>query len=90
MWRQRLRQHIYRLGSQPQRSVRLFFSGLGLFALGVAGFWAYWQGFGWLRWPAWLLLISGFILAGRGYIGIFANRFSQVLRHSEKAQTPPE
>lgn len=70
---------IYRLGQEPKLSLKRFFIGLGLFALAASCIaWGYYH-------QAWVQLIGLIILAPAiffalwGYIGIFANRFSQVI-----------
>lgn len=70
---------FFRLGSHPHLSWARFKKGLGLFVAGVVLLYAgaiYWI---WLQIPAVFLLGLGFALAAYGYLGIFANRFSQTL-----------
>lgn len=70
---------LHRWGSNPQKSWADFKIGLGIFVLGVvfiyAGlkFWIYLQILGLI------LMAIGFVIAAKGYLGIFANRFSQTL-----------
>ncbi|WP_018691354.1 hypothetical protein [Algicola sagamiensis] len=71
---------IYRLGANPKRSLKVFLIGLLLFAVGagaiVYGYFheAYWQLLGLI------LLVPAIGLAAIGYLGIFANRFAQVMK----------
>lgn len=74
-----LKNLLFRLGSDPQLSWARFKKGLAFFVLGVVLLYAgalYWI---WLQIPAVVLLSFGFITAAYGYLGIFANRFSQTL-----------
>jgi hypothetical protein len=73
------REWIYRLGSEPKRSIKRFFSGLALFIVGAAGFAIEHQFGAWSKVVSLLFLIPGFLLACWGWLGIFANRFAQVL-----------
>ncbi|MCG7537774.1 hypothetical protein [Pseudoalteromonas sp. OOF1S-7] len=81
-----MRRLIYRLGSHPKRSLRFFLCGLALFALSatliVLGY--FYQA--WLQLPGLLLLALALGVAGYGYLGIFANRFSQVLSARDSAK----
>ncbi|EKE77515.1 hypothetical protein [Gallaecimonas xiamenensis] len=74
-----MRDLIYRLGSDPRRSVRRFLSGFALFILGL--FFIYLGSKGEALWqvPGLIFAIPGFALACYGYLGIFCNRFSQFL-----------
>ncbi|WP_063373343.1 hypothetical protein [Pseudoalteromonas luteoviolacea] len=72
-------QLVYRLGSNPKRSLKFFFTGIGLFvcAMGLFALSNYHD-------PAWwfaglAVLFPALGIAGYGYLGIFANRFSQVI-----------
>ncbi len=74
-----LRQHIYRLGSEPKLSLRRFLTGLVLFAVGASlialGYYGHyaWQIVGLI------VLLPALFFAAWGYLGIFANRFSQII-----------
>ncbi|MEO2267754.1 hypothetical protein [Pseudoalteromonas pernae] len=70
---------VYRLGSEPKLSLKRFFTGLGLFAIAVAlilGGYAYQP---WLQIPGLAVLAVALFFAAWGYLGIFANRFAQVI-----------
>ncbi|WP_046007064.1 hypothetical protein [Pseudoalteromonas rubra] len=81
-----MRRLIYRLGSHPKRSLRFFLCGLALFALSAAlialGY--FYQA--WLQLPGLVMLVLALGVAGYGYLGIFANRFSQVLSARDAAK----
>lgn len=74
-----MRQLIYRLGSEPRRSMRRFLSGFALFVLGLFFVYMGAKGNPLLQVPGLCLAIPGFALAAWGYLGIFCNRFSQFL-----------
>ena len=65
------------------RSWAEFKLGLALFVVGVllifagARFWV------WLQIPGLLILAAGGLIAGKGYLGIFANRFAQTLNRTK-------
>ncbi|MBQ4834329.1 hypothetical protein J8L70_13835 [Pseudoalteromonas sp. MMG010] len=75
-----LKPFIYRLGSQPKLSLKRFLRGVVLFVLAAmlifAGYYTHFA----LQIIGIILLIPALILAAWGYSGIFANRFSQVLK----------
>ncbi|GAA59715.1 hypothetical protein P20652_1579 [Pseudoalteromonas sp. BSi20652] len=75
-----LKQLIYRLGSNPKLSLKRFFRGLALFVLAVIfisiGYYTHYS----LQIIGVISLIPALFFAGWGYCGIFANRFSQVLK----------
>ncbi|MEJ6476030.1 hypothetical protein [Pseudoalteromonas piscicida] len=75
---------IYRLGSHPKRSLKFFLAGLCLVIV-AAIFIAlgYYQDHR-FQIVGLILLLPGLCCAFYGYIGIFANRFSQVLEAREK------
>ncbi|TRY33341.1 hypothetical protein [Aliiglaciecola sp. M165] len=74
-----LKRWFYKLGSDPAKSWADFKIGLFVFCVGVvfillgAKYWAL------LQVPGLLILAGGFVFAAKGYLGIFANRFSQTL-----------
>ena len=71
---------IYRLGSNPKLSLKRFFRGVALFVLAVififAGYYSHYS----LQIIGVLILIPALFFAFWGYSGIFANRFSQVIK----------
>ncbi len=72
----KLQRTLVRLGSDPQRSVRLFLIGLGFFIVSVAGFYLGAATIMRIQIPAALLMLVGIGFAIKGYIGIFANRIA--------------
>jgi hypothetical protein len=69
-----LKRALEYLGRDPQKSVKLFTLGLGLFAIGLA-----FIGLGYFYHHLWQLpglafLGAGCLISAWGYIGIFANR----------------
>ncbi|WP_249364559.1 hypothetical protein [Pseudoalteromonas rubra] len=77
---------MYRLGSHPKRSLRFFLSGLALFALSMMLIALGYFFQPWLQIPGVIILLPALSIAGYGYLGIFANRFSQVLSARESAK----
>ncbi|MBH0062814.1 hypothetical protein I6E85_16920 [Pseudoalteromonas sp. NZS71] len=75
-----LKQLIYRLGSNPKLSLKRFFRGLALFVLAVIfisiGYYTHYS----LQIIGVIILLPALFFTGWGYCGIFANRFSQVLK----------
>ncbi|KTF15023.1 hypothetical protein [Pseudoalteromonas sp. H103] len=75
-----LKQLIYRLGSNPKLSLKRFFRGLALFVLAVIfisiGYYTHFS----LQIIGIVILTPALFFAAWGYSGIFANRFSQVLK----------
>ncbi|WP_040698071.1 hypothetical protein [Pseudoalteromonas citrea] len=70
---------IYKLGQHPKLSLKRFFIGLGLFALSVLGIAYGYYHYAWVQLIGLGLLAPALFFAAWGYIGIFANRFSQVI-----------
>lgn len=74
-----LKHWFYKMGSDPAKSWADFKIGLVIFCLGVvcillgAKYWVL------LQVPGLLILAGGFLFAAKGYLGIFANRFSQTI-----------
>jgi hypothetical protein len=73
------REWIYRLGSEPKQSIKRFFIGLAVFLVGAVGFAVEHSLGDWSKALFLCFLMPGFILACWGWLGIFANRFAQVL-----------
>lgn len=73
------KQVIYRLGQQPKLSLKRFFIGLGLFciAVGTIGYGYYYQPI--VQLIGLILLVPALFFALWGYLGIFANRFAQII-----------
>jgi len=75
---------LEKLGQDPQYSLTLFLRGLGLFVIGLAfvalGYFHHhlWQIFGIT------LLGLACLLAGWGYLGIFANRWLNILHRTKR------
>jgi hypothetical protein len=81
---------IYRLGSNPKLSLKRFFRGLALFVLGVififSGYYTHYS----LQIFGVIILVPALFFAGWGYSGIFANRFSQVLKNMGSKNHDPD
>jgi cytochrome b len=75
---------IYKLGSDAKHSLRLFFIGLGLFTV-AGGFIAlgYYQ-VHWYQIIGLVIAIPALFFMIWGYIGILANRFSQIIEQLDK------
>ncbi|MBE0458947.1 hypothetical protein NDQ71_13250 [Pseudoalteromonas sp. KG3] len=86
-----LKQLIYRLGSEPKLSLKRFLRGLALFVLAVIfialGYYTHFS----LQIIGLVILAIALFFAAWGYLGIFANRFSQVLdRQSSRTEEDPD
>ncbi|MEI8620162.1 hypothetical protein P4S66_04445 [Pseudoalteromonas sp. B129b] len=85
-----LKQLIYRLGSNPKLSLKRFFRGLALFVLAVIfisiGYYTHYS----LQIIGVIILLPALFFAGWGYCGIFANRFSQVLKDMGPKHRDPD
>ncbi|SFD21811.1 hypothetical protein [Pseudoalteromonas denitrificans] len=71
---------IYRLGSTPKLSLKRFFIGMILFAISAALIIYGYLYEALFQIPGLVLLPIALFFALYGYLGIFANRFSQVLK----------
>ena len=77
---------IYRLGSHPRRSLRAFLTGVALFAAGLGLLYLDQRQPGWLANTGIVFIALGLLTAAVGYVGIFANRFAQVLDRAEQVR----
>jgi len=81
---------IYRLGSDPKLSLQRFLRGLALFVLAVIfialGYFSHYT----LQIIGLVILLIALFFAAWGYIGIFANRFSQVLNKTTPKHEDPD
>ncbi|MFA3790961.1 hypothetical protein AB6T38_07570 [Aliiglaciecola sp. SL4] len=80
-----LKNWLYKMGSDPHKSWADFKIGLTIFIAGVIAIFAGLKLWIWLQIPGVLMLALGLIFAAKGYLGIFANRFSQTLNRFEQA-----
>ena len=74
---------LEKLGQDPQRSLSLFLRGLGLFVLSVLCI-----GLGYFYHHLWqipglILLVIACLIAAWGYLGIFANRWLNILSRNK-------
>ena len=81
---------VYRLGQNPKQSLKRFFIGLGLFLLAVFFITLGYYLQAWIQVIGLLILIPALFFAGWGYLGIFANRFSQVIAAINPAAEPDD
>ncbi|WP_404342075.1 hypothetical protein [Pseudoalteromonas mariniglutinosa] len=85
-----LKQWIFRLGSHPKLSLKRFFRGVALFVLAVIfialGYYYHYA----LQIVGLIILPMALFFTAWGYLGIFANRFSQVLNNTTPEQDDPE
>lgn len=79
----KLQRILVRLGENPKRSVRFFIAGALLFFLGLMIVYVGSAQWVWVQIPGVLLMVIGFVIAARGYVGIFANRVA-FFRHQAK------
>lgn len=76
---------LAKLGQNPKRSLSIFLRGLGLFILGLFFIWL-----GYFNHHLWqilgiVLLALACVIAAWGYLGIFANRWFNILnKHKPK------
>lgn len=77
---------LYKLGNDPIKSWTDFKIGLVIFVVGMALIYAGAAFWVWLQIPGVICLAIGGFFALKGYLGIFANRFSQTLNRL----TPPD
>ncbi|WP_372811383.1 hypothetical protein [Pseudoalteromonas nigrifaciens] len=85
-----LKSLIYSLGSNPKLSLKRFFRGVALFVLAVIfiflGYYSHYS----LQVIGVVILVPALFFAAWGYSGIFANRFSQVLKNIEPKNHDPD
>jgi len=85
-----LKSLIYSLGSNPKLSLKRFFRGVALFVLAVIfiflGYYSHYS----LQIIGVVILLPALFFAAWGYSGIFANRFSQVLKNIEPKNHDPD
>ncbi|MDP5213248.1 hypothetical protein ORJ66_09370 [Pseudoalteromonas tunicata] len=74
-----LKQLIYRLGSAPKLSLNRFLTGLALFAISAAFIISGYLYHHLLQIPGLIILPFALFFAIYGYLGLFANRFAQVI-----------
>lgn len=85
-----LKSLIYSLGSNPKLSLKRFFRGVALFVLAVIFiFLGYYNHYS-LQIIGVVILVPALFSAAWGYSGIFANRFSQVLKNIEPKNHDPD
>jgi len=70
---------LAKLGQDPQRSLSIFLRGLGLFVLGLI-----FIGIGYFHHHLWqmvglVIIVLSCLIAAWGYLGIFANRWYNIL-----------
>ncbi len=70
---------LAKLGQDPKRSLSIFLTGLGLFILGL-----FFIAIGYFNHHLWqvvglILIVFACIIAAWGYLGIFANRWFNIL-----------
>jgi uncharacterized membrane protein YccC len=76
-----MKQIIYKLGSEPKVSLKRFFIGLGLFILAATLIGYGYIGHHLFQLVGLILLPFALFFAIYGYLGIFANRFAQVINN---------
>ncbi len=81
---------LAKLGQDPHRSLSIFLRGLGLFALGLI-----YIGIGYFNHHLWqvaglIILAFASLIAAWGYLGLFANRWFNILnRHKSSDKNNP-
>ena len=85
-----LKQWVFRLGSDPKLSLKRFLRGLALFVLAVIFIAIGYYGPAILQLIGLLILAIALFFAAWGYLGIFANRFAQVLERASPKDDDPD
>jgi hypothetical protein len=84
-----MKQLIFRLGSEPKISLKRFLIGLGLFVLSAALIGYGYFNHHFFQLAGLLVLPFALFFAIYGYLGIFANRFAQVLNNINPSDSDP-
>jgi len=85
-----LKKWVFRLGSDPKLSLKRFLRGLALFVLAVIFIAIGYYGPALFQLIGLIILAVALFFAGWGYLGIFANRFAQVLERSSPKNHDPD
>ena len=85
-----LKKWVFRLGSDPKLSLKRFLRGLALFVLAVIFIAIGYYGPAILQLIGLLMLAIALFFAAWGYLGIFANRFAQVLERASPKDDDPD
>ncbi|MGJ8485697.1 hypothetical protein [Pseudoalteromonas sp. PAR1] len=85
-----LKKWVFRLGSDPKLSLKRFLRGLALFVLAVIFIAIGYYGPAFFQLIGLVVLAIALFFAGWGYLGIFANRFAQVLERSSPKDHDPD
>lgn len=75
---------MFKLGSQPKKSLRFFLIGIGLFLVSMSLIALGYVYSHYFQIAGLVILPFAFVTAIYGYIGIFANRLSQFLDQSNR------
>ncbi|MFH6954518.1 hypothetical protein ACHSBP_15610 [Pseudoalteromonas sp. XMcav1-K] len=76
---------VYRLGQEPKTSLKRFFSGLGSFVIAASLIVYGYFNSHYFQIAGLVLLPIALYFAIYGYLGIFANRFSQVIAKADES-----
>jgi len=82
----RLKIAIYRLAKYPQQSLRVFFVGILMFAMGLGALWLNQQHDNWLAQVGVVTICLGLLISACGWVGIFAHRLAQIINRAEQAR----
>ena len=85
-----LKKWVFRLGSDPKLRLKRFLCGLALFVLAVIFIATGYYGPAILQLIGLLILAIALFFAAWGYLGIFANRFAQVLERASPKDDDPD
>lgn len=85
-----LKPWVFRLGSDPKLSLKRFLRGLALFVLAVIFIAIGYYGPAIFQLVGLVILAVALFYAFWGYLGIFANRFAQVLKRTSPKDDDPD
>jgi len=83
---EKIKRYTYILGSYPQQSLRIFFSGLAAFIFGIAVLWYNQEAVNWIAISGVVIISLAVLITLVGWIGIFAHRASQIIHRAEQAR----
>lgn len=85
---ERIKRVVYPLGHYIKLSTAIFFSGLCLFALGLALLWHSPSDTSWQGYSAIIIIIIAITLGLTGWLGILAYRICHIINNIEQSKKP--
>jgi len=83
---EQIKRVTYTLGSYPQQSLRIFFTGIATFISGLAVLWYNQTAVNWVAISGVIIITIAILVTFVGWIGIFAHRLSQIIHRAELAR----